>query len=170
MLCGRSTVRTGIAAIHLSVGNWESGPVQAPADAAFLGGTPLISLLCVQAKLAFVPFDMAEAETEIIAGPYLEYSSVPLAVFKLTNAMMLFTLPVYLVTLFWGGFHFTGPGIVWGILKYVAILVLIVLIKHTSPRVRIDQAMGFFWKLAAPLALAGLILAEVGRSYGISWL
>ena len=130
----------------------------------------IIALLCIQAKLSFIPFDMAEAETEIMEGPLIEYSGSPLAVFKLTQAMMLFTLPVYLVTLFLRGLNFSGLGILWAVLKYVAILVLIVVIKNTNPRVRIDQALKFFWVYASLLAVAAFILAILGYVYGISWL
>ena len=130
----------------------------------------LTALLCIQAKLGFVPFDVAEAETEIMGGPYIEYSGVPLAVFKLTQAMMLFTLPVFLITAFLGGLNFSGRGILWTILKYVAILVLIVVIKNTNPRVRIDQAVKFFWFYLTPVAVLAFVLALLGRIYGIGWL
>ncbi|MGQ9629295.1 MAG: complex I subunit 1 family protein [bacterium] len=130
----------------------------------------LVTLLCVQAKLGFVPFDIAEAETEIMEGPYIEYSGAPLAVFKLTQAMMLFALPVFIVTIFLGGMHFSGWGILWAILKYVLVLVLIVLIKNTNPRLRIDQAVKFFWRYAAGLSIVALVLAIVGQIYGVPWM
>jgi NADH-quinone oxidoreductase subunit H len=130
----------------------------------------VVSLLCVQAKLGFVPFDVAEAETEIMEGPYIEYSGAPLAIFKLNQAMLLFTLPVYLITLFLGGMTFIGWGTLWAVLKYVLILVLIVVIKNTNPRVRIDQALKFFWRYATILAVISIVLAGLGQIYGISWL
>jgi NADH-quinone oxidoreductase subunit H len=130
----------------------------------------VIALLCVQAKLGFTPFDLAEAETEIMSGPYIEYSGVSLGVFKLTQAMMLFTLPVFLITVFLGGIHLSGWGILWAILKFVAILVLIVVIKNTNPRVRIDQAVSFFWVYLTPVAVGAFVLAAVGRLLGIPWL
>jgi NADH-quinone oxidoreductase subunit H len=130
----------------------------------------IVALMSVQAKLGFVPFDIAEAETEIMTGTYAEYSGAPLATFHLTNAILLFALPSLLVTLFLGGFHFSGLGILWGILKYVLVLTLIILIKNTNPRLRIDQAMRFFWRYMAPLAAVGLVLAIIGQIYGISWL
>lgn len=130
----------------------------------------VIALLCVQAKLGFTPFDLAEAETEIMSGPYIEYSGVSLGVFKLTQAMMLFTLPVFLITVFLGGIHLSGWGILWAILKFVAILVLIVVIKNTNPRVRIDQAVSFFWVYLTPVAVGAFVLAAVGRLLGSPWL
>lgn len=122
----------------------------------------LVALLCAQAKLGFVPFDLAEAECEIGEGALLEYSGASLAFFKLTQAVMLVTLPVFLVTVFWGGLD---PGI-WGVLafagKVVLIVVLFVLIKNTNPRVRIDQAMRFFWGPMTIVALVALLLAQLG--------
>jgi len=130
----------------------------------------IVSIMSVQAKLGFTPFDIAEAETEIMTGTYAEYSGGPLAAFYLTRAIMLFALPSLVVTLFLGGFHFTGLGILWGILKYLLVLTILILIKNTNPRLRIDQALKFFWRYMATLAAVGLVLAIIGRIYGISWL
>jgi NADH-quinone oxidoreductase subunit H len=130
----------------------------------------VLTLLCLQAKLGFVPFDVAEAETEIMEGTYIEYSGPLLAVYKLTQAMMLFTLPVFLISVFLGGLNLTGLGILWAILKYVAILVLIIVIKNTNPRVRIDQAMKFFWRYLTPIAIAAFILSAIGNVAEIPWL
>jgi NADH-quinone oxidoreductase subunit H len=130
----------------------------------------VISLFCVQAKLGFIPFDIAEAETEIMGGPYIEYSGPPLAVYKLGQAMLLLTLPVFLATVYLGGLHFTGVRILWSCLKIVLILVLIIVIKNTNPRVRIDQALKFFWRGMFPLGALALVLAVLGSLYGVSWL
>jgi NADH-quinone oxidoreductase subunit H len=130
----------------------------------------VVVLFCVQAKLGFTPFDVAEAETEIMSGPFIEYSGVSLGVFKLTQAMMLFTLPVFLITVFLGGIHLVGWGILWAVLKYVAILVLIIVMKNTNPRVRIDQAVKFFWFYLTPIAVAAFVLAVLGRIFAVPWL
>ncbi|MFC1560137.1 respiratory chain complex I subunit 1 family protein [Candidatus Margulisiibacteriota bacterium] len=123
----------------------------------------LVALLCIQAKLTFVPFDIPEAEQEIMGGPYIEYSGPALAVFKLTRAMMLFVLPVFLIMLFLGGINvMTWPGIGWFVLKYVLVLTGIILIKNTNPRLRIDQAMRFFWGPLTIVALISLVLAFLG--------
>ncbi len=130
----------------------------------------VVSLLCVQAKLGFTPFDVAEAETEIMAGPYIEYSGAPLALFKLSQAILLFELPVFLITVFLGGIHLAGWGILWFVLEYVAILALIVVIKNTNPRIRIDQAVRFFWRILTPTAIAAFLLAAIGQALGLAWL
>ncbi|MHC4105793.1 MAG: respiratory chain complex I subunit 1 family protein [Planctomycetota bacterium] len=131
----------------------------------------LASLLCVQAKLGFVPFDIAESETEIASGLIMEYSGPLLAVWKIMQAMMLVALPLFLVMVFLGGFGTTiGWPLVWGIGKYVLVLVLIILIKNTNPRVRIDQAMKFFWVYCGIALAIAIILASIGNFYEISWL
>jgi len=121
-----------------------------------------VAIICMQAKLALVPFDIPEAETEIIAGPYTEYSGVPLALYKLTRWMMLFVVPIFLVIVFMGGILFSGWHILWGILKYVLLLVIAILMRNTNPRLRIDQAIKFFWGPMATLAVAGVIFAFLG--------
>jgi NADH-quinone oxidoreductase subunit H len=130
-----------------------------------------VALLCVQAKLGFVPFDIAEAETELGSGVLMEYSGALLAIWKIMQAMMLVALPLFLVMMFLGGFHVDSPlAIFFGILKYVLILVLIILIKNTNPRVRIDQAMKFFWVYCGIALVIAVILAMIGNYYNISWL
>ena len=122
----------------------------------------IVAIICMQAKLALVPFDIPEAETEIIAGPYIEYSGAPLALYKLTRWMMLFVVPMFLVIMFMGGIVFSGWHILWGILKYVLLLVIIILMRNTNPRLRIDQAIKFFWGPMTILAVIGVILAFLG--------
>lgn len=122
----------------------------------------IVAILCMQAKLTLAPFDIPEAEQEIMAGPYIEYSGPTLAVFKLTRQMMLFVVPMFLVVLFLGGIIFSGWHILWGILKYVILLVIIVLIRNTNPRVRIDQAVKFFWGPMTLLAIIAVLLALLG--------
>ena len=122
----------------------------------------IVAVIAMQAKLTLVPFDIPEAETEIMSGPYVEYSGPPLAIFKLTRMMMLFTLPMVLVLLFLGGMDFHGWSILWSILKYVVLLVLIILIRNTNPRLRIDQALKFFWGPVTILAIVAVVLAFLG--------
>ena len=117
----------------------------------------IVALIYLPAKLAVGPFDIPEAECELIAGPYTEYSGTPLAVFKLTKAMLLCVLPVFLITLF-----ATTAWSPWAILWYVLILVFVVLIKNTNPRLRIDQALRFFWGPVLALSIVGIVLASQG--------
>ncbi len=130
----------------------------------------VVSLLAVQAKLGFVPFDIAEAETEIAGGIMMEYSGATLAVWKITQAMMLAALPLFLVMVFLGGFGTTAVTIAAGIAKYILVVVLLILIKNTNPRLRIDQAMKFFWVYCGLGMVIAVALAIVGSSFNIGWL
>ena len=122
----------------------------------------IVIILCAQAKLTFVPFDIPEAETELAGGSHIEYSGSALAVVKLTMALMFFVMPIFIVTMFWGGISFAGWSILTSILKYVAVVVIMVLIKNTNPRVRIDQAVRFFWGPMFILSGIAMILAVLG--------
>ena len=127
----------------------------------------LAAILCIQAKLGLTPFDIAEAETELAGGVLIEYSGPLLAIWKLAQAMMLIVLPLFVVELFVGGF---GPSIFVGIIKYVIILVLLILIKNTNPRMRIDQAMKFFWYYCSPVLVIAMVLALIGNYFNLGWL
>ena len=117
----------------------------------------IVLLLSIQAKLSFAPFDIPEAEQEIMCGPYIEYSGVALAIFKITKAMMLFLLPLFMISVLWGGFSNW-----WAIPKFLLLFVLIILIKNTNPRLRIDQSLKFFWGGLGILSVIGLIFALFG--------
>jgi len=124
----------------------------------------LVCISCMQAKLTIVPFDMPEAETELTGGALIEYSGPPLAMFKLTRAMMLFTMPVLLVVLFFGGLV-SGPG--WwpaliGFLLWFVLVAITIVIRNTTPRVRIDQAVRFFWGPVSIVAALAVTLAWLG--------
>jgi len=124
----------------------------------------IISIFCIQAKVGLVPFDIAEAETEIMSGPFVEYSGPPLALFYMTKAMLFAALPAFLVTVFWGGFGPGAAGWALGILKYLVVVVVMVLMRNTNPRVRIDHAMTFFWFGLTPIGIVMLALAMIGTT------
>ncbi|MFO7956907.1 MAG: complex I subunit 1 family protein [Candidatus Brocadiia bacterium] len=117
---------------------------------------------CLQAKLALVPFDQAEAETEIMGGALIEYSGAPLGIFKLTKAMMLLVAPMFLVVVLWGGFGGSVGSVLLGVGKYLVLLVAVVLLRNTNPRLRIEHAMKFFWGPVSGLAVVAVILALLG--------
>jgi len=122
----------------------------------------IIGILCMQAKLGQVPFDLAEAECEIMSGVYVEYSGPSLAMFLMTRAMLLALLPVLLIVLFWGGLTLSILGVLAFLGKYVLLVALVTLIRNTNPRLRIDQALKFFWFGLTPLAILAVILALAG--------
>jgi NADH-quinone oxidoreductase subunit H len=122
----------------------------------------LVAVICMQAKLALIPFDMPEAETEIVHGPLIEYSGSGLAIYRLMKNMLLFTLPFFLAIMFLGGFRFTGIEILWSILKFVGLVAIVTVIRNTNPRVRIDQAVRFFWGPMTVVAIVAVVLAILG--------
>jgi NADH-quinone oxidoreductase subunit H len=141
--------------------------ISAQSSGVFIGSASgiigfLAGLLCIQAKMALRPFDIAEAETEIVEGPLMEYSGPLLAFWKLNHHIMYVAYPMILIILFMGGFNLQGIGILWAILKYLIIVVLMIILKNTNPRLQIDNALKFFWKILAPLAFIGVILAVLG--------
>ncbi|HTZ11243.1 MAG TPA: NADH-quinone oxidoreductase subunit H, partial [Candidatus Margulisiibacteriota bacterium] len=118
----------------------------------------LAALFCMQAKLGLVPFDAAEAEQEIMGGTLIEYSGFPLAVFKLTKALMLYIMPLFLIILFLG--KDLSPYFL--VAKFIGILLFIILLKNTNPRLRIDQSIRFFWRMPLIFSLSAVILASMG--------
>ena len=116
-------------------------------------------VFCMQAKLGVVPFDASEADQEIMGGVLIEYSGAALALFKLAKALMLYSVPMFLIVLFMG----KDVSLLFVALKYVSLLVVIILIKNTNPRLRIDQAVKFFWRWPLWLAVGAVVLAVVGR-------
>ncbi|MBN2348750.1 MAG: NADH-quinone oxidoreductase subunit H [Bacteroidales bacterium] len=136
-------------------------------DSPFIGSISgvllfIVAVFTVQAKLGLVPFDMAEAETEITHGFFIEYSGTPYAFIKLAKYSMLFILPVFLCSLFLGGLQFNGLNILWSVLKLLGIVLLLTLIRNTNPRVRIDQAMRFFFVWMNLLVIIAIVLILFG--------
>ncbi|MFO8007080.1 MAG: complex I subunit 1 family protein [Candidatus Brocadiia bacterium] len=136
----------------------------AQANGSALGSlSGFVAFLCVlavvQAKLGVVPFDQAEAETELTGGVILEYSGPPLALIRLVRGMLLFLLPMFVITVFWGGVTFSGWGLLTTPLKFVVLLVVIVLMRNTNPRLRVEQALKFFWFIVTPIAVLASALS-----------
>jgi NADH-quinone oxidoreductase subunit H len=122
----------------------------------------LVGIICVQAKLSLVPFDIAEAETELSGGVLIEYSGTSLAMIRLSRNMLLFSLPFLLITFFLGGIEVSTTGLLVGAAEYIVLLLLISVIRNTNPRVRVDQALRFFWGPVLIVALVAVLLALTG--------
>jgi NADH-quinone oxidoreductase subunit H len=137
----------------------------------------LVFLLASQAELNRPPFDLVEAEQELVGGFHTEYSSIRFALFFVAEFMNSVTMAAIIVTLFLGGPAgpaLIGPGWLWGIiwffLKVVIFLFGFVWIRATLPRVRYDQLMDLGWKVLIPLSLAWvLILAVVQVAQDQNW-
>jgi NADH-quinone oxidoreductase subunit H len=125
-----------------------------------------IFLIAGTAELNRPPFDMVEAEQELVGGFHTEYSSIRFALFYLAEFMNTVTMSAIIVTLFFGGP--AGPnlgllpgwlwGFVWFFLKLVVFLFVFVWFRATLPRLRYDQLMDLGWKLLIPLALGWLLV------------
>ena len=148
----------------LRLGKIISAQQSAPVVYSISGALAIvIAIVCTQAKLGLVPFDLAEAECEIQSGVYVEYSGPSLAMFLMSRAMLLALMPLLVIVLFWGGLY---TGAWWGWLsflgKFVLLVALATLIRNTNPRLRIDQTMKFFWYGLTPAAAVAVILALAG--------
>jgi len=165
-------VAVGKCGWTLRLGDIISAQAGAPVLYSISGVLALVvAILCTQAKLGQVPFDLAEAECEIMSGVYVEYSGPSLACWLMARFMLLALMPLLLIAVFWGGLSAEGG---WGYLtfagKYVLLVALVTLIRNTNPRLRIDQSLKLFWFGVTPLAIAAVILALVGQAKGIAWL
>ncbi len=105
------------------------------------------------------PFDMPEAEAELVAGYHSEYSGMKFGMFFVGEYLSVILLSAMTVILFFGGWHGPWlPPVVWFVLKMSAFIVLIILIRATWPRFRFDQLLSFGWKVVMPLALINLLV------------
>lgn len=122
----------------------------------------IAGIFCIQAKLAFVPFDMPEAEAEITEGIFIEYSGPAYAMVRLAKHIMLFILPSFLIAILMNGIRLDGVHLLWSILKIFGIVLLITLIRNTNPRIRIRQAVKFFLIWMNLLAVIAIVLIAFG--------
>jgi NADH-quinone oxidoreductase subunit H len=119
----------------------------------------LLYLITSMAEVNRVPFDLPEAESELVAGYHVEYTGMRFALFFLAEYAHLFFVAAFCTTLFLGAWQ--GPLLppaVWFLIKTYAVILLIMWIRWTVPRLRIDQVMGFAWKLLVPAALVTVLL------------
>jgi len=158
-----------IATVIIKVGSFRFADILAfqSAHGAIAGSVSgfvalVVMVICMQAKLGYLPFDISEAETELIGGPLAEYSGTGLALFKIARAMMFFFLPVFAVLLFMGGVKLTMLSILGFVLKLLAVLVVLIVIKTTHARLRLDQALRLFWGRIAIAGLVSIALAWLG--------
>ena len=122
----------------------------------------IAAVFCIQAKLALVPFDMPEAETEISEGIYIEYSGSAYALIKLTKYAMFFVLPAFVTAILLNGFKLEGINILWAILKLLGVVLLLTLIRNTNPRLKIKQAIRFFFLWMNLLVIIAIVLIYFG--------
>jgi NADH-quinone oxidoreductase subunit H len=122
----------------------------------------LLFITCGTAETNRAPFDIPEAESELVAGFHTEYSGMRFAIFFLAEYTNMFIVSAVATVLFLGGWH--GPilpPVVWFLLKVYAMIFLMMWFRWTFPRLRFDQLITFAWKILIPLALANLILTAL---------
>jgi NADH-quinone oxidoreductase subunit H len=126
------------------------------------------------AEINRTPFDMIEADSELVAGPFTEYSGMRFGFFFFAEYVALFIMSAIMVSLFFGGWLAPWPfpaqldgfagtvwGVVWFFLKTYFFIFVAVWLRATLPRVRVDQLMGVAWKVLLPLALVNLFVTAI---------
>jgi len=122
----------------------------------------LIFLMAALAEINRTPFDLLEAESEIVAGFHTEYSGMKFALFYLVEYAEALAISAIITTLFLGGWR--GPLLppfLWFLIKVFGVFLLIFWIRSTIPRLRIDQVMAFAWKFLLPLSLINLLITGI---------
>ncbi|MDZ3954942.1 NADH-quinone oxidoreductase subunit NuoH [Bacillus thuringiensis] len=126
----------------------------------------VVFLIAAVAELNRTPFDLPEAESELVSGYHTEYSGFRWAFFMLSEYVYFFGMASLITVLFLGGWNpvmFLGfiPGAVWFALKFSSVVFLLIWFRVTFPRIRGDQLMEFGWKVLLPIALANIFLTAL---------
>jgi len=127
----------------------------------------IMYIIAATAETNRTPFDLPEAEQELIAGFNIEYSGMKFAMFFLAEFVNMFTVSAIGATIFLGGWQ--GPWLpswVWFLVKTMALVFVFMAFRWTYPRLRVDHLMEFAWKYLIPLGFANLILAGLMKSSG----
>ncbi|MDR3749347.1 MAG: NADH-quinone oxidoreductase subunit NuoH [Acidobacteriota bacterium] len=129
-----------------------------------------IYIMAAYAETNRIPFDLAEAESELVAGYHTEYSSMKFAMFFMAEYANMFTVACLATVLFLGGWSgpVFGPPIMqalmpvgWFVIKVIAFIFIYIWVRGTLPRFRYDQLMAFGWKFLLPLAIANIVITSL---------
>ncbi|MDD5288285.1 MAG: NADH-quinone oxidoreductase subunit NuoH [Dehalococcoidales bacterium] len=151
-----------IIGVVLLTGNLSMNNIVGAQNIPFILLQPLGFIIYFLAALAEInrsPFDLLEAESEIVAGFNIEYSGIKFALFFLTEYAEALAISAIIATIYLGGWR--GPllpPVLWFLIKLIGVFLLVIWVRSTLPRLRIDQVMGFAWKFLLPLALINLII------------
>lgn len=173
ILCGTMDIQEIVA---YQENGWNIFKGHLPAVMAFI-----IYLIAGNAEANRAPFDLAEAEQELTAGYHTEYSGMHFGFFYLAEYLNLFITAGIAVTLFFGGWmplHIAGldgfnavmdyiPGVIWFVGKTFFVVFLLMWIRWTFPRLRIDQVLVLEWKYLMPLSLLVLMVMTVMKVFGL---
>jgi len=167
MLAGSLSLREIMVQQQTSL---DIGPLSVPNW--FILSQPLafvIYLISAVAETNRAPFDLPEAETELVSGFHTEYSAFRFSFYFLGEYINMIVISLFASTLFLGGTDgpgsekYWGLGIIWLLLKTVAFLFFYVWLRATLPRFRYDQLMGIAWKVLLPLVLVNILITAFIR-------
>ncbi len=125
----------------------------------------IIYLVAATAEINRLPFDLPEAETELVAGYQTEYSSLKFALFYMAEYINMTTVCAIAATMFLGGYQGPFglfPGVWWLVIKVLFFIFVLMWVRGTLPRFRYDQLMRFGWQVLFPLALANIFITAIG--------
>ena len=139
----------------------------------------LLFMVSVFAECNRLPFDLPEAEQELVGGFHTEYGSMKLGLMLMVDYIHMITTSFFMAILFFGGWHFPWLSDIGGtaglIVKFLILgfkvfcfLMLYMLVRWTIPRFKFDQLMGLAWQLMIPLAIANLLCVMVVREFGLT--
>jgi NADH-quinone oxidoreductase subunit H len=151
-----------------------NGLVEAQKDVWYVFTQPLgflVFVIVAFAETNRTPFDIPEGESEIVAGFHTEYSGMRFALFFLAEYANMFIMSAIAVVVFLGGWHgipgIPLPPVVWFVVKVYLLLLFMIWVRWSFPRVRIDQLMVFCWKVLVPLTLINITLTGLWMSWRI---
>jgi NADH-quinone oxidoreductase subunit H len=127
----------------------------------------LIYLISATAETNRAPFDIPEAESELVAGFHTEYGGMGFGLFFLAEYTNMFIVSAVATSLFFGGWQgpfgisLGIPGVVWFLFKTYVLIFVIMWVRWTFPRVRFDQLMNFSWKVMIPISLVNLLATAI---------
>jgi len=148
---------TGTLSLASIVKQQEHGWFIVPQFFAFV-----IYMICGVAETNRAPFDLAEAETELVAGFHTEFSSMKFALYFLAEYANMMVVSGIAISVWFGGWHGPFlPPVVWFLIKLSLFLFFIVWLRATYPRLRYDQLMSFGWKVLLPASLLNLVVTAV---------
>ncbi|RAV17358.1 NADH-quinone oxidoreductase subunit NuoH [Paenibacillus contaminans] len=158
MMSGSLNMRTIVAAQEGAFWHWNF----LPQIVGFI-----VFIIAAVSELNRTPFDLPEAESELVAGYHVEYSGFRFAFYMLGEYVYTFAIACLTTVLFLGGWHAPLPfldfipGIIWYLLKFTLVVFFLIWLRGTLPRVRIDQLMSLGWKVLLPLSLVNVIITAV---------
>jgi NADH-quinone oxidoreductase subunit H len=119
----------------------------------------VVFLIAGVAETRRLPFDLPEAESELVAGFHSEYSGMKFGLFFVGEYLGIILISAMITTLFFGGWHGPWlPPIVWFLIKTFAFICFFILLRASLPRPRYDQLMSYGWKVLLPLSLLNLVI------------